>query len=89
MQSVPEARSTLPDFAPYVPTSYSTRVFSAVRSAVWVTLVQDNPLTWWWRQGRRNDRADMEGTSACMPSPIPDVTSRQVLSTCGEHRVVR
>ena len=53
-----EAHST---FAPHVPTSLFIQASSALRSAIWVTLIQDNPLTWWWQQGRRNDRADMEG----------------------------
>lgn len=57
-----ESRSTLPDFAPYIPTSFPIQVISALRSAIWVTFIQDNPLTWWWQQGRRNSRADMEGT---------------------------
>lgn len=57
-----ETRSTLATFAPSVPVSFLLRVFSALRSLVWVTLIIDNPLTWWWLQGRRNERADMEGT---------------------------
>ena len=56
--SVSEAHST---FAPHVSTSLFIQAASAIRSAIWVTLIQDNPLTWWWQQGRRNDRADMEG----------------------------
>lgn len=58
-----DTRLTLPDFAPHVPTSVLVRAASALRTA-WVTFITDNPLTWSWEQGRRNERADMEGMSA-------------------------
>ena len=59
--------TALTPFAPPVPISVPLRAFSALRAATWVQLVNDNPLTWSWRQGRRNERADMEG--ACAPPP--------------------
>lgn len=55
-----DARSTLADFAPHVPTSVLVRAASVLRTA-WITFITDNPLTWSWEQGRRNERADMEG----------------------------
>lgn len=56
-----EARSTLPDFAPHVPVAVPIRAISAARAA-WVQFVTDNPLWWFWHQGKRNVQADMEGT---------------------------
>ncbi|GJE89571.1 catechol 1,2-dioxygenase [Phanerochaete sordida] len=67
------AETTLTAFAPSVPISVPLRVFSALRAATWVQLVNDNPLTWSWRQGRRNERADMEG-----PLYVPGAPDRML-----------
>ena len=53
--------SALPAFAPYVPVALPIRAVSMVRAA-WVQFVTDNPLWWFWHQGKRNRQADMEGT---------------------------
>lgn len=86
-----ESRSTLTEFVPHVSTSFPIRAFSAVRSAIWVTFIQDNPLTWWWQQGRRNYRADMEGTPY-QTAPCTTMPSRihiQARFTCMALRVAR
>ena len=57
-----ETRTTLQTFAPHVPVSVPIQAVSAVRAA-FVQFVTDNPLTWFWNQGRRNAQADMEGRS--------------------------
>ena len=55
-----ETRSTLQTFAPHVPVSVPLQAVSFVRAA-FVNFVSENPLTWFWNQGRRNAQADMEG----------------------------
>ncbi|KIP05544.1 hypothetical protein PHLGIDRAFT_128806 [Phlebiopsis gigantea 11061_1 CR5-6] len=80
-----ESRSTLTEFAPHVPTSFPIRAVSALRSAIWVTFIQDNPLTWWWQQGRRNYRADMEGPLYVYGAPNREIEpGKAVLTTIDE-----
>ena len=55
-----ETRYTLQTFAPHVPVSVPLQAVSFVRAA-FVNFVSENPLTWFWNQGRRNAQADMEG----------------------------
>ena len=50
------------EFAPYLPVPWYIRTTSLARSLVWVTFISDCPLTWFWQKGRRNPKADMEGT---------------------------
>ncbi|EKM58204.1 uncharacterized protein PHACADRAFT_207038 [Phanerochaete carnosa HHB-10118-sp] len=68
-----ETSSPLATFAPSVPISFPLRVFAALRALIWVTLIMDNPLKWWCQQGRRNDRADMEG-----PLYVPGAPARML-----------
>jgi hypothetical protein len=51
------------DFAPKVSVSYPTLLATAVR-AIYGLIFYENPLLWYYRLGRHNANADMEGKRA-------------------------
>ena len=51
--------TTAADWAPYVPVSLLTRLFSFARST-WVMVMVDNPITWKLFKGK-NELDDVEG----------------------------
>ncbi|KAJ3556507.1 hypothetical protein NM688_g1990 [Phlebia brevispora] len=83
MAKVETVRS-LPAFAPYVPVALPLRGLSMAHAA-WVTFITDNPLTWWWCQGRRNPQADMEGPLYIYAAPNRQLEDgKAVLATVEE-----
>lgn len=56
-----QSSASVVEFAPDRDVPLIVNIISILRT-IYIFLIKENPFVWWFLQGKRNPRADVEGT---------------------------